>query len=667
MILHKIEMLNFRQFKGLQSIVFSESQSQNITLILGNNTSGKTTLLQAFLWGLYGEAEFNTKDALLNKEVETESINSYKDTEVRVTIELTHKGVFYTISRRLIYAVKGTSLRVNKLPNLSMTYKLEDGTTQPVDLSSIDTYINEILPSELSTYFFYDTERFGNVTTKNDVADSVKGILGLTVLENLISHLGSEGRSSTVIGKLYASINLTGKNETDDAMSKLQKSEEEIERVKSNIKKIETELDHYQTKKREKEEKLRSLSDVIELQIEREKLEKSKDKLLRDIIKSKASYQNAFKNNQLLYLSNPLMKKALLLLKNANVSDKGIQDMNANSILEIIKRGKCICGEDIKEGSEKHSHLLEEMRFLPPESIGNLIKHFIDKTEVRIGASGRYIEDLENSFKNILRTEKDFNDIHQQISHIDERIKDKDSAKVYKAQLDEIELAIRNKNDTKDSYIKRLGQLEEAIDKAKKDINKNIGVDEHNKKILTYLEYARALKEWVKKRYDDREAEIRIKLENKVNKYFKEIYHGNRKVQIDDKYRVKLLTANNNQEIVTDESQGLETVKNFSFITGLVDLAKEKLEDDKNSEKESNEYPLVLDAPFSNADETHVQNISKVLPEVASQLVLIVMAKDWNYAEKSLGKKVGKRYILEKKSEIVTQIVEVGEQQSVQY
>ena len=63
-----------------------------------------------------------------------------------------------------------------------------------------------------------------------------------------------------------------------------------------------------------------------------------------------------------------------------------------------------------------------------------------------------------------------------------------------------------------------------------------------------------------------------------------------------------------------------------------------------------------MDAPFSNADETHTANISKVLPEIAEQVIMFVMQKDWNYAEPVMNEKVGQRYHLNKISETLTRL-----------
>ena len=58
-----------------------------------------------------------------------------------------------------------------------------------------------------------------------------------------------------------------------------------------------------------------------------------------------------------------------------------------------------------------------------------------------------------------------------------------------------------------------------------------------------------------------------------------------------------------------------------------------------------------MDAPFSNTDETHIANISKVLPEASEQVIMFVMNKDWRYAELVLKNRLGASYVLDKQSE----------------
>ena len=123
MIIKSIEIKNFRQFKNTQKIVFSTSKDENITLILGDNTSGKTTLLQSFLWCFYGEANFKSKDALLNSIAAYEMIASGEDDEVKVSIELEHQGMEYFITRSLYYFVKNNEIKSNNVSIVEMSNK----------------------------------------------------------------------------------------------------------------------------------------------------------------------------------------------------------------------------------------------------------------------------------------------------------------------------------------------------------------------------------------------------------------------------------------------------------------------------------------------------------------------------------------------------------------
>ena len=57
MLLQSIELQNFRQFIN-EKIDFSTDPERNVTLIIGENGTGKTTFAQAFFWCLYGYTIF---------------------------------------------------------------------------------------------------------------------------------------------------------------------------------------------------------------------------------------------------------------------------------------------------------------------------------------------------------------------------------------------------------------------------------------------------------------------------------------------------------------------------------------------------------------------------------------------------------------------------------
>ena len=58
MIINSLDMFNFRQYIGKQHVDFSSDPDRNVTVLIGVNTSGKTTIIRAFEWCLYGKKCF---------------------------------------------------------------------------------------------------------------------------------------------------------------------------------------------------------------------------------------------------------------------------------------------------------------------------------------------------------------------------------------------------------------------------------------------------------------------------------------------------------------------------------------------------------------------------------------------------------------------------------
>jgi len=102
-------MDNFRQFKGKTDVSFASGKDQNVTIILGDNTFGKTTLLQAFNWCFYKTVLLPNPDMLLNLDIAT-SMPEGGSSEVKVEITLIHSGIEYTLTRSQEYVNRNGKL-----------------------------------------------------------------------------------------------------------------------------------------------------------------------------------------------------------------------------------------------------------------------------------------------------------------------------------------------------------------------------------------------------------------------------------------------------------------------------------------------------------------------------------------------------------------------------
>ena len=186
MLLELMKLENFRQFCN-ESINFAQGRNgKNVTIIIGENGTGKTTFAQAFFWCMYGETEFSDKN-MLNKKVAND-LTPGQGANVRVELRVKHGSVSYTLIREQFYR-KDYSGRVkgdNTVFNIAI--KGADGNTSYVPKSRCESEVNKILPKELSKYFFFDGERIEKMSKDistgkkaTDFAEAVKGLLGCYV------------------------------------------------------------------------------------------------------------------------------------------------------------------------------------------------------------------------------------------------------------------------------------------------------------------------------------------------------------------------------------------------------------------------------------------------------------------------------------------------------
>ena len=659
MLIKSLRMENFRQFKGTSKVEFSCNPNKNVTIILGDNTFGKTTLLQAFNWCFYGVAMFDQNpDNLLNFEVASEMLNG--DTRaVEVEIAVIHDGTEYVITRTQRYNCNNGKVRGEAMPQPKASYKQPDGQTESVKALQVNNVINNILPQDLSTYFFFDTERVNNISTRRDVAEAVKGLLGLTILDSAIKHLGTRSTKTSVIGRYYASMDMDGDSKAQDALRRIQAAEGKRDAIADQLEECKSQINHYEGRKEQLDTILRDNQTTATLQKKKEDLDRRIAEERKAFDSTMAAFFKEFSQGSLAFFAQPLLSTTGAFLKEVKVDDKGVRDLTKPTIEELIKRGRCICGMEINEGNDAYQHLMAELAYVPPESIGNTVRHYRDQLTSFSRHAERIYDSLSERYQSIYRSKTRIQEWEDELTEISSQIKGKENMKQYEAELIDVKGRLRELNVKKERIIRDDATQKRDIDQYKKVYDSLVAVSGKNKEIMTLIEYAERIHDWLVETYSEKESTIRESLETKVNDIFERMYHGHRRVVIDQKYQVSLLTTIADKEIAAGESEGSNRVKNFAFISGLVALAKERIMTDSSEngfDLSSEPYPLVMDAPFSNADETHTANISKVLPEIAEQVIMFVMHKDWHYAEPVMAHRVGKQYQLNKVSETYTKL-----------
>lgn len=640
MLIKKLELENFRQYIGSQTIEFSTDREKNVTVLIGVNTSGKTTLVRAFEWVLYGTNEFDDKN-LLNKNVaENMQVGETKAVKGALTIEHdsgTGEPITYVIERKQIYTCTGTSVRAN-VSEAKISYFQPDGQTKTILNTDFNTNIERILPRRLANYFFFGGERVGNIATKSDIEESVQGLMGLDVLKNAMSHL------RTVINKLKKSLDFSGDSRAIETQNKLNGALAREQECKNELNTVTEQLEYYQAEKEKYAALLRANEETAAAQKRREKLDTIIKSLEERIARDKKDLVSAFSRNSFAFFSLPILKKTVEMLNNSEDETESVPEMTAASIDYILKRGVCICGTCISEGSAAEKHLLCEKAKQPPESIGSLVRRYREQAMDYISSSDNYYEAIESRIATLRADQRELGLRIDERASLDESLKGAKDVSTLEQQYQTAERRVKEFDKRKASLLETIGSCKRDISNYEKALETLTKANQKNARISLNIDYAQAVFDWVSEAYYSRESIVRGRLEEKVNANFGMMYHGSRTVTIDDKYRVKYI------DVTTEESDGLKAVKSFAFVSGLVDLAKEALNSDNSKEANTTPqyYPLVMDAPFSNVDEIHIKNISAILSRSAEQVIIAVMQKDWEPAAEIMAPLVGRSYRIEK-------------------
>lgn len=664
MLLQSIKLENFRQFRN-ESIDFADGKNgKNVTIIIGENGTGKTTFAQAFFWCLYGETEFSDKN-ILNKMVATE-MRPGQECKVQVTLKLHHGEVDYTLIREQIYR-KDVSNRI-KADNTTFDIAVKDssGNTNYVKKSQCESEVKGILPKELSRYFFFDGERIEKMSKDiatgkkaTDFADAVKGLLGLNAMYSAIQHFNPRIRSS-VISSYESSYNAQSNTKIKEYTDTIERCKTEIAAIDARIEELDNEIESARARKAEKTEEIKQYA-------EGEELQEKKEKLLGKIRTAERSKSNVYKliskdfNGSLSsFFSISLIQRALELLSEMDFAGKDIPYMHAKTIEYLLKQKICLCGTHLDEGTIPYTKVKELIEYLPPQSISTTIGDFKKESKRRANDRRDIYGQVSDHLAVISQQDDDLTDLRDELAIVEGKLSGGDVRAKVRAINNEIQICdqtIRKDNDERDRKIAEKGKKESEMERADTERRNLTLLDDSNKKIEIYKAYAERIYRELQEVYAASEAEIRERLQTTINDIFKQIYEGGLYLTIDEKYHISVYATDYDGDVETSTAQSISVI--FAFITGIIKMAR----DNRNATDEdaqllsSEPYPLVMDAPLSAFDKRRIKTVCHALPETAEQVIIFIKDTDGELAEEHMGDRIGSRHQFDKKNEFETILV----------
>ena len=235
MKLLRAEFQNFRLLRDIE-LEFSSDSDKKLTVIRAANESGKTTILHALQWALYGDTALPGKgegfrlhpidwNASEGKRVPITAIVEFELTRYRrVSGNVRETRRRYRLVRSAFEEVDSQTRRSASTVKL---FALSDTGASPIDAP--EALINEELPPELREVFFTDGDRalsfieadVAQSTKRERVQRAIRSLLGLGVIENAIKHVR---KSAAEVNKKAKQVG--GGGELDKIASRLEAIDE---------------------------------------------------------------------------------------------------------------------------------------------------------------------------------------------------------------------------------------------------------------------------------------------------------------------------------------------------------------------------------------------------------------------------------------------------------
>lgn len=649
MIIKSLQLNNFRQYKGVQKIVFSIDKEKNVTVIKGENGSGKTTLLEAFTWCFYGKLTLPNSDRVLTADI-SNSMQVLDKEQVYVEINFLHNNREYFIRRSMEFQ-KSHLDEIKRVSNDAvLQMKNDDGILKSLRIEEL----YNIIPEDLSTYFFFDGERIENISKSNregkkDLNLAIRNILGLDVVANAKKHLS---KVKTEFEKEYS-------NSADDKIKEtkkaLDKDRELLSNNKRDIEEYKLELNEIIDKLESISEQLKSYDELKELEIMRVEQEGKLKSLNSEVERLETSIKQINKRGLPEYLVNKLLVLCKDKLDLSSLENRGVIGIDGAAIDFIINRGQCICGQEIKSGNIYFDNLIKQKDYQPPASLGIIINQFAEKTEEVNKVGKEYYDEIKNYYVELEAKRHSIETITDNLEELSKKLIG--IAKAHDLEEKRKEL-IRDKRLTEEKIetIKvNIELLSNNINNLEGEIQGAALKDNNNKVIGKRIEYISELIKEVDEFYLKRDKNIRNALNDKVTSIFSELLCTKHTIVIGEDYSFVVKDIDGEEST----SQGQDVITSFAFIAGIISLAREKHKDIEVNEP----YPLIMDAPFAKLSKLHRENVAKLLPNITEQFILVTVDSQYEGdIEDTLKDKIGLEYelLMHNDNEKYTEIIERG-------
>ena len=629
----KLKIKNFRQYVSAD-IEFGNKPGKLFTILRGNNGTGKTNIMNAITWCLYGKEKHLDADQSSLPTVNKKSLkNTKKDKTVSMRVELglrNEQGYEISIIRELsLYNTgvtyndeqtrikhdrkAGVLIPANYTPSVQKHYHWfnpDEGGWKSTEY--LDSKITNLLPEDLSDYFLFDGEKLeGFFETDTNVERGIEDVSDIKIVKNAI----------------FGLKNLEKEKMKQQKDPRLRQYQDLVDDVKQEIKELSDKAKILTVKRDEKQKRV----DEIDSQLQKSggdisEFSKQAASVRKDIKREESVYrdrESKIKDHVLKHAADAqtysAIRTTLQIIKEGGKAGMLPPEVSDTFLKKLLDRNYCICGNDISDGTPRDlvTKNLDQAQYTEISGICLKLDYMLQ--DIKLDSAQDKLRGFEYERK---KHAEEIAELRETLKELDAKLK-----------------------DTSDVEIKNLIQEKEKLESEIKKLEGDVAVHGHDKKLKeeTLKEYKAKHKEAVEEnrrqkalskeltfcsqaldKLETTKQELIEGVRSEVQKYTKKYFidflwkkDAYIDVKISKDYKIAVIDADG-YELRENLSKGEKLILALAFMAALRRIT-------------GFGFPLVIDTPLGRVSGETRSNIARTLPNFLRHEQVILLVTDSEY------------------------------------
>jgi len=621
-----INITNYRQYQSL-SFVFPESKSNDMHLIIAQNGVGKTNLLNAITWCLYGkephlgDSAGNVGLPKLNLTALEDARSGGKDTEaVEVELRAEDEDTYITYKRRVPVRVKPGVFEEVAKERFTVTVATSAGDPKVYeDKDTTSHFVDKYMPEKIREYFYFDGEQLNNyfITGRSKVRDAIFSISQVDVV-NLIAKRIGDVITEKQRDAASKSPNIKNHQDALDSMNlTISELEQKIIEHEEQIAKSERII-------KENSEYLQGEENLPELEQKFQDLravQKSLDDDARGLTQSMFSFVREMKTSLTFYAA---AKKTLGLIAQKEAGNELPPSFDRVLLLRALDEQTCpVCKQALSNHSEDFVRRTIES-FQISSAASHLLMRIRSELERTVAAAEAYPSKKQNLCEQYQRIENRRKEVERELGEVDRRINrigQKDEVKrrhterlnheeIKRINIEKLGVSKNNVENVRSARRIQNNALEKAITQA--------AAGERISQLIAFAKKAREIMESIE---EEMMNEVRAKMEEQTRRYFIDLIwkkHTYDRIELSQDFQLDLFHKEGYSCVGTC-SAAERCLLALSFTLALHVVSG------FNS-------PLFIDTPVARVSDVNRTNFANVLCEVSKNKQIIMTLSPDEYS-----------------------------------